>query len=448
MHTIAIDCGASFIKAALISDGEIRKKMEKPAPLPCSMKEIFHPRQIYELVTLVRRMIAELAEGCEEIRLCISNEMHGFLLATEKGLPYTDYISWQKELGNVKNSAGLSPLQLLKREEFRENIRHTGMPLRAGLPSCNLLYLTLNDFWDGAPPCLYFYTLGDFLIKSILRQEPTCHPTNAAATGLYNLKTANWDNELIHFVSGKQTILFPAIAEGGTISGNSDGIIIHACSAIGDQQAALLGCGLAHMDEISYNLGTGAQVSRIVKDLDFSPTWQIRPYFDGLYIKTIPHLPSGRALNVFFRFWAGFAREMNPFITDSEIWDILLKLEREAPGSALQCDLSFFENAVTDHQTGSILNIEENSFQVGNLMKAILKQMAVNFTGAADKIYPDKSKINTLLFSGGISRKIESLREAITRHYDADKNLAVQISVDETLKGLFFFSQYLNHKGD
>ena len=441
MHTVVIDCGASFIKGALVADGQIKKKLEKPAPLPCGIKEIFHPKQINELVMQVRQMISEFAKGCKEIRLCISNEMHGFLLATEDGLPYTDYISWQKELGNVENSIGLSPLQLLKREEFRENIRCTGMPLRAGLPSCNLLYLTLNDFLNDAPPCLYFYTLGDFLIRSILQREPISHPTNAAATGLYNLETADWDRKLIDFVSGKHTILFPTVAEKGTLSGKDNGTIIHAYPAIGDQQAALLGCGLGHVDEISYNLGTGAQVSRIVKDLDFSSEWQIRPYFNKLYIKTIPHLPSGRALNVFFRFWAGFAREINPRITDFELWEILLRLEKEAPGSALQCDLSFFENAVTDHQVGSILNIEENSFQVGNLMKAILGQMAANFTVAADKIFPDKSKINVLLFSGGISRKVESLRETVIRHYDANKNLSVQISVDETLMGLFLFSQ-------
>ena len=62
MNTIVIDCGASFIKGALLSDGKIKKKIQKEAPKPDMVENILEPVQINCLLKMVRSLIEELSE--------------------------------------------------------------------------------------------------------------------------------------------------------------------------------------------------------------------------------------------------------------------------------------------------------------------------------------------------------------------------------------------------
>lgn len=141
MNTIAIDCGASFIKAALISeDGIIITQQQHQTPVMHGEQDVLEPVQIRSLFSAVEAMIEELAKNEKEVKLCISNEMHGFILSHENGMPYTDYLSWQTDYGSVEID-GISAIDSLGREKYRDEILKSGMPLRSGLPSCNLLYL-------------------------------------------------------------------------------------------------------------------------------------------------------------------------------------------------------------------------------------------------------------------------------------------------------------------
>lgn len=135
-NTIAIDCGGSFIKAALFSaDGEIIKKRYE------HRENSGTKNNISALVSAVQKIFDEfLRESANNVRLCISNEMHGFILADTDGTPVTDYISWQKEYGKIPMPGG-SACEILSAPEYRADIINTGMPLRSNLPSANLLYL-------------------------------------------------------------------------------------------------------------------------------------------------------------------------------------------------------------------------------------------------------------------------------------------------------------------
>lgn len=432
MSTIAIDCGASFIKGALFRNHRIIKSAQRQSPPVHRAGNLLDPVQIKALLALVEDLLAELAElAGESFRLCISNEMHGFLLADESGTPCIDYISWQKEYGCEKVD-GKSAMEILAAADLSEEILHTGMPLRAGLPSCNLLYLFRKGLLRHFTEPLYFYTLGDYLIRSLSGQQPLCHPTNAAATGLYDLRRSVWNDRIIRLASGT-AIRFPEVGTA-TMTFVYGGHRVSCLPAIGDQQAALLGAGIACGD-ISFNLGTGAQVSKLTDKLQFSTDFQTRPYFQDRYLMSVPHLPSGRALNVYFRF---FKEVLQAFgvdkKTDAEIWDVLLREESRCLSSELQCDLSFFQTPLTDHRVGSIGNIGEYTMSTGTLMKAVLEQMGDNFVSVADKLEPDRTKIRRVVFSGGVARRITSLRTYILRHYAPDK--ACFVAHEETLVGL------------
>lgn len=435
MHTIAIDCGASFVKGALFSEeGNILARLQSHAPTVRQNSEITEPIQIMELLSLIEKMLIDLADAGRERRykLCISNEMHGFLLADAKGNPLTDYISWQKEYGNLAIH-GTSAIEKLKEEQRGEDILYTGMNLRGGLPSCNLLYLWLTGFFDGREEEIYFYTLGDYVLKKLSGREPLCHPTNAAATGLFDLRRGDWNQNLTARYEEKK-VVFPQVGQE-PMPFELDNRMFHAYPAIGDQQAALLGAGLHSADEVSFNLGTGAQVSRLTYHVEPNSAYQIRPYFEGSYLKSIPYLPSGRALNVYIRFVKGILEQFGIEDDEDGIWAKVLEAEKNAKDTLLKCDLSFFENPVTPFHQGSIKNIAEYELTLGNLFRAVFKQMADNFCEAADKLCEGQAKVEKLIFSGGVARRIAPIRRMVAERYgDGIKCVVIQ---DETLTGLY-----------
>ncbi len=57
---------------------------------------------------------------------------------------------------------------------------------------------------------LYFYTLGDYILKCITGQEVYIHPTNAAATGLYDLRKGIFNKKITAFVSD-DLLCFPNV---------------------------------------------------------------------------------------------------------------------------------------------------------------------------------------------------------------------------------------------
>lgn len=435
MNIIAIDCGASFVKAAKFCDGRLVEQVVHNSP-KVSEDYLIQTSNIQALAHIVRQTVRDFSNGMNDIHVAISNEMHGFLLADSNGVPVTDYISWQNELGKIEINGCSSTDVLRSMPDSDTMVKHTGMAVRAGLPSSNLMYLKRTGFLDKYSAPLRFYTLGSYLVRYLSRTEPHEHPTNAAATGLYDLSESNWNLRLIKQITPKE-IIFPEIGnEPASFSLNNKNYHVHV--AIGDQQAALLGAGLADKGNLSFNLGTGAQVSLLSDTLKYSPQFQTRPYFNNKYLQTIPHIPSGRALNVFFRFTKNILEKFSYQVSDEIIWNEIQNSSKSCHGNELGIDLSFFENAITDTDTGALSNINEKNLTFDNLFRSIIAQMAKNIQCKADELlscadlkYPEK-----LIFSGGISRRFSALRELIAARYP---NAEQTVSADETLWGLHKF---------
>lgn len=431
INIIAIDCGASFLKAALFREGHIVRESSCKAPEVHKEEDIFTPCQITALVSRVREVLTELSEGLSEAVVCISNEMHGFILAHEDGSPFTDYISWQKEYGNNKLD-GISSKEILEKEEYRDDILKSGMPVRAGLPSSNLLFLKRSGALDRTDERVYFYTLGDYIIRVLSGKQPVCHLTNAAASGLTDLVTGKWNERLIELVCGDR-VVFPEIGTD-TVTASPGDTAFSFLPAVGDQQAALYGAGLDSENDLSFNLGTGAQVSKIA-DVRLSAAYQTRPYMNGRFIRSIPHLPSGRAMNVYIRFIKDVLMQFGSDTDEAEIWEKVICAVDRCSGSTPVCDLSFFENPITDHITGSINNIAEYGLETGSLFKGVFNAMTDNFLWAASVIEPEKANVRRLVFSGGVAKRLDYIRNRISDGY---KGAEIRTAPDkETLYGLW-----------
>ena len=423
MNIIAIDCGASFVKGASFREGTKRREIKRGAT-GISREPLNTIRQIYKLQKIVKEMVLELCNQHDENILCISNEMHGFILTNDKGEPITDYISWQVDLGDqmLNNSS-----------EMRGAIIRTGMPLRGGLPSSNLSWIINNHILKGK---LYFYTLGDYLIRYLSGQEPSIHQTNAAATGLYDIIVNGWSKDIIDII-GADDVVFPS-NKNNNVEFILDGIKVVALPAIGDQQAALLGAGLDNPETLSFNIGTGAQVSRITNNIELSREWQVRPYYNGLYLQTVPHIPSGRAINVYFRFIESVLNRYGVNISDEELWKGIEDAIADGDDTDMILDLGFFENSVNGSKTGSIMNIHEYELSINNLFFSIVCQIADNCCCVADRIWPQREYVKNILFSGGVANRYSLLRERINMRYS---NAQIINSLGDTLEGLMKYEK-------
>lgn len=425
MNTIAIDCGASFVKCALFEDDIPIRTEQIAAPSNRDGIDIFNTEKIEKLISIVQHSLDTFLTEAEGGAICIDNEMHGFILAYADGTPYTDYISWQMELMAAQETDKFLK-ELVGEDRAVEMISRTGMPLRSGLPSSTLLWMSRNQYLTGKGE-LYFYTLGDYIIRRIFGKEPVCHQTNAAATGLFDLETGTWNEEYISLLTGKEKIIFPLIGKE-SIEYARDARKFHILPAIGDQQAALLGSGLKGENELSFNMGTGAQVSRLLKKEKLRyGDYQVRPYFYRTFLKTIPHVPAGRTLNVFFRFLKDILSRIDSEIEDKTVWRIMQDaISPEAMNADnLRCDLSFFENAITDHREGSITKITEYGLTLESLLSSIFRQMVDNFVMVANRVNEGLLDYDTIIFSGGIAKRWSVMRNGIVEKLLPDAKVIV-----------------------
>lgn len=419
MNIIAIDCGASFIKATHFSNEQIVRTIVKRTPAD-SEKE-----KLEKSVKAIWEIIEQLSTNLNEVHIGFCNEMHGFVLTDQEGVPVIPYISWQKELGNLEECRNRFDLEMIKT---------TGMPLKLGMPSTNLYYLIKNrqiEFCER----LYFYTLGDYYIRAITGRQPYTHATNAAATGLYGIYEKGWITDLIKEILGngdQNAVIFPEIyVKQKEICVERDKKRYFFYPALGDQQAALLGAQLEREGELSLNFGTGAQVSILSKHAEYSQEYQIRPYFGEFILKTIPHIPSGRALNVYFNFIKEIIQEF-AFVEDDLLWDYINRQAQENKCENMTIDMSFFTNAITDHTRGCIKNVREYNFNLGNLFDSIYTQMADNIEEVYKKL--GEPFVDRILISGGVLNKNDYLRKKVLAKFPNVSS--IHVAKNETAEGV------------
>jgi len=106
--------------------------------------------------------------------------------------------------------------------------------------------------------------LASFLIFSLLTEKPLlADPANASRTQLWNLRTKNWDKDLLEFFGIQAACLpecVPTRYDFGTLIAGDMSVPLQIVN--GDQSAALFSYGPLQPDTAYINIGTGAFVSR------------------------------------------------------------------------------------------------------------------------------------------------------------------------------------------
>ena len=430
MSFIGVDLGTSFIKGAVL-DLEARRlqhvrRIPFPDQLPSSNSLLceFDP---HEVVAAVRTFVDELAlhaPDCEGIVMC--SQMHGMVLMDGHGDAMSNCVTWRDQRVMMPHPSGSgSYFDVLAQRISAQQGRQLGHELDPGRPICYLFWFAeQGKLASGLIPV----SMPDFVLSVLCGSAPGVEATNAGAYGALNLETLDWHFEVIEEL-GLGHLRWPALRRQGEVVGhmNVGGRPVPCYTPVGDYQCALVGA-LLGTEELSLNISTGSQVSRLTPGLTLGD-YQTRPFFDGKFLNTFTYTPGGRSLNVLVDLLNEFATAR---ITDlQDPWTFIAEAAGHVADTDLEVDLTFFAGPEGDR--GKISNIRGDNLTVGHLFRAAFKNMAEKYYACALRLWPERSWKN-LVFSGGLACKLEVLRGAIQKRFGTDYRLTPL--TEDTLFGL------------
>ncbi|MDR0450552.1 MAG: hypothetical protein LBH26_04730 [Treponema sp.] len=413
---LGIDVGSSFIKSAVLDLESGGLKYEQICPTPPFIDTTGVKREISmeRIADQVKSLIDEALSLCPVAGVVFSVQMHGFQLFSG-GKTLSDYVSWQDMRGSGLNGEGDIAFRI-KNLAGEELLMRNGVSLRNSHSLCPLYHLMGEKRFAGP---VQFSMLGDALIRFLTGELSPIHPTVAASSALYDLKKQDWNRELIETLS-LENIQFPPVYGGKEPAAyyERSGRKIPLYTAVGDHQAAILGCGAGDGD-IVINIGTGGQISYVDAGLSFGE-YETRPYFSGRNLRALTQLPSGRSLNIFTNLILDTGNRIFGANTkaDSKFWDRLNTLAEEAvsrdDGPRLDLDMSFF-----DPGGGSIRGIDTRNLNAGSLFAAVYRNMADSYFSAFGQLEIEGDAPRNIIGAGGVFRKTPVLRQILADRFTA-----------------------------
>ena len=429
MSFLGIDLGTSFLKGAVL-DVERRKLgqvIRKPFPEPISNSDPrrceFDPEAILKAFQSLVDELAPFAPDCEGVVMCA--QMHGLVLMNQQREALSRCITWRDQRAMAPHPSGEGTyLDAILARATRQDLRQLGNELEAARPICFLFCLKEQGaLVPGSVPA----SLPDFVISAMSGEPPDVDATNASAYGAFNLETSGWHQQLISKL-GLDQLAWPKIRKQGEVAGylKVGSRLVPCYAPVGDAQAALVG-SLLSAEELSLNIATGAQVSRLTDQLCLGD-YQTRPYFDGQFLNTLSYPPAGRELNALIGLLKELAAEADP-------WEKITEEVEKVTETDLEIDWNCFPGP--DGTIGNIEKIRAQNLSVGHWFRAAFRSMAESYYRCALKLWPDKTW-RDLVFSGGLICKMRALREEVEKRFATNYRLTPE--TEDTLLGLLILA--------
>ena len=428
---LALDLGSSFIKGAVLDLDAlaIRHVARVPFPEPieglaAGLRE-FAPAKVVAATRTLLESLLQHAPDAAGIAMC--GQLHGMVLTDERGQALGNVVNWQDQraLQPLPGGAGTYFDEINRRLEG-EVRRAIGNEPRPGVPLCHLFWLARNGALPATPA--FVASIPDFVVANLCGEPPVTEVTHAYGHGALDVATLDWHRSAIAAL-GLEGVRWPDIVPQGAVVGEvalgSRRLPVY--TPVGDYQCSQVGAFLED-GELSVNVSTGSAVIQLARGCEFGD-FQTRPWFDGRYLKTITHIPAGRALAALVRLLTELAAAQGHRLRDP--WDYLLAEASRIGTTDLRVDPAFYFSAMGER--GSITNVREENLTAGHLFRAALVGMADNYERCAQRIAPGRAWTR-LVFSGGVALKTPLLRELICDRLGREHRLAA--SEEDTLLGL------------
>lgn len=411
VSSILLDIGGTYVKSAVLthdleSPQNIRK-FSMPRFIENESERAVIPTA--EFLSLIDQAIDIQRENQSNVdRIYVSGQMGGYVIE-ESGK--FEIVSWQ-DIRSLEHKNEKDKFELELRLKTSAAFKETGSELRPGLPFFALAITKPYSRYPNTPSL--FRSVISFVTSYLTNFEVNdMHITDAAASGFYNLKSKAWDDELICMLD--KSLIFPSVHRDVTRIGYSSKFLLDVFTGVGDQQASLYGTGM-EPGKVVVNIGTGGQVAGFQEPSQPKGEFQIRPYFEGKEIRTITHLPSGRALSAFVEFC----------FPGKHQFDKYREFEKRCQSPDLTSDIDLDDYKKT-----------LNSLK-GNDNKLTSDEMSSKFFGSLIRRYEIAlSELNLegeLLFAGGVGQKVQIISSELSRI--TGRKFSISNSQETTLEGL------------
>ncbi|MCV7408072.1 sugar kinase [Mycobacterium florentinum] len=414
--SLLVDVGATYVKVAVLrADENIVAESKFDFPPFLSLNGPYRTVDPAVVLAVVEGAIASvlpMADNPE--RILLSGQMHGWTLTDEHNVPHLPLSTFQDNRALLPRN-GSSHLDELRNAQPPEIWHAAGNELRSGLPVAGIYATDLAAF-DGP---LRVHSLLSW-VAAALTGTPAFvqHLTDAAASGMFDLKAGSWSEQITALVGGRTRLRLPQVSSTLEVVGIHRDSGATVLTPVGDQQAALLGAGLRR-GVTAFNISTGGQVARLANE-PAGQRCQTRPYFDGLLLHTKTHLPAGRALT-------RGVELLSRGRADDGAWEWANRAAAAPADHPLPRSRPTFHHAdgggwsgITDAHTAE------------DLMRALVIAIAAPYVDSAPDVgfHP----MDELLFCGGVAQRFAPLRTEIRSALDRPANVAPD--GDMALRGL------------
>ena len=279
---LGIDLGTSSVKALLMQEDGIAAG-EGSAPYP-----VRSPRpgwaesspEDWWAAVLEATATALGQRGPEVTALGLSGQMHGVVLADERGLPLRPAILW----ADARSGDELAAYRGLD-DDLRRTLAN---PPAVGMAGPSLLWLRDNE------PAEYASARWALQPKDWLRLrltgEAAAEPSDASATLLYDLMADDWSYAAVEELALRDGLLAPLVPPAGvagTLQAEAAGELglgggLPVAAGAADTAAAMLGTGLLRPGPVQLTVGTGGQVVTPRESPDPDPNGRTHLYRGGV----------------------------------------------------------------------------------------------------------------------------------------------------------------------
>ncbi len=433
---LLVDFGTSSTKSVWVDlDTGVFHRLERYGALPKVNGPAFqHETRLVSIrdrfEEICRHYRAELQIRIAGIVLC--SEMHGFALVDETGEPATEYIGWLDER-SAHPAGGSTPYSDLSPSMVEEFKITTGMRPRPGFAILNLIHLARSR---SLPNGLRVLSLPCWLSRSSGDSRQKVHSSMLAGMGFYDIHSRSQSAVMQSMLQelGGPHIRLNDLGNENEISGywHHAGEKVPIYTGVGDHQCALLGAGNRPNESISLNLGTGSQVS-VVASHACDPELETRPFFGPDQLKTITHIPGGRALAEY----VGFLEEVTlsgEGANQADYWAMLAEMdEDQLKQASLTFDLAILRGARGFAGGGAIGTIGAGELTLDNYLRSLLNSFIQQYVEVVEQ-FDHAREIERCILSGGVARNLPHLA-AIVRNR-VRREVLPATPVDESLLGL------------
>jgi xylulokinase len=292
-YTLGIDIGTSGVKAGLLNLNTM--KLEYIAMRTYDSANLQETEVIWEKTVEVIRESSNNLGNAVIKSIGLSGQMHGIVLYDSFGKVIGPLINWQDGRCNepLKKYNDKNTLEIMMEILGGKDFEDLGIDVMAsGFFGATLFHIKDNE------PELFNSIKHAVLPADFIREKMLCtkyystDQTNAFSTGLFNTRLNKWHSEFIEKL-GLPVKLFPEVRNTSDIAGylpEKTAEILSLQKGIpvvfggGDNQMSILGSGLLKEGSpLLINIGTGAQISKVISEYTKYSGVDTRSYFEGLF---------------------------------------------------------------------------------------------------------------------------------------------------------------------